>query len=271
MLRRFFTVSSNDSIAALPMFRDAATNTNWAKHRIDQLDVFFDHYVKTEVSIRVKPIDSDLGNSSQHFVAKAELFPFPIAVVVGEIIRGLRGSLDYAVSAMVAQQGGTLLNVENTYFPITSEPDKLLGLYRSRVEKQGLTRLRSFFLDEINASKTGNFSLWALNEIDRMNKHRALPIVITSIVSLLPRLPGAYGNAIRIEPGCEIEIPLPAVFDFENNDSLDRTLGVCFGDMIVFGGERVVPVLMHLLNATSETLRKLQKAYIDAYGVPVSD
>jgi hypothetical protein len=104
-----------------------------------------------------------------------------------------------------------------------------------------------------------------LNEIDRQNKHRSIPVTISTVFAPIPNWPGASGNLIALEPGAKIEIGLPPELYFEDNHQFNRTLRVSFGESKVFKGEPLVPVLTQLFHASMQALVKLQKAYIDAY------
>jgi hypothetical protein len=143
-------------------------------------------------------------------------------------------------------------------------------LVQNRVIKFGLGSLRSFFLDDIKPTKAGNSPLWALNELDRQNKHRALPIVIAAAAAPLPEWTSARDNWVIVEPGCESATPLPRAFIFEQDQKFDRTLYVRLGKTPVFEGEALVPVLVHLHHATAQILAKIRVAYIAAYG-PLPD
>ena len=261
-------MDSNGVTPVLPIFEDAWTNAIWAKQRIDNFDPFFAHYAKTSVSASVKMINPDSPDYAQHFIAEAQPFPFPLGIAVGEIIRNLRASLDYAVCAMASAQGATDAALEGFYFPIARDENAYENIVESRAIKNTLSGLRPFFRDQVKATPTGNRALWSLNEIDRLNKHRSIPVIFTTIFTALPDWPGARGNVAAVNPGGKIAISIPRQLYFEENHQFDRAVDVRFGRMNVFEGEPVIPVLAQLFHATTEMLGEIQTAYVAADVAP---
>lgn len=265
MSRRFFTVASNIDMTTLPIFDDARTNVIWAKLRIDNLDPFFREYARTMVSVAIKMVNADRPDYAQHIVAEAQPLPFPLGLTVGEIVRNLRASLDYAVCAMAVAQGASEAQASSLYFPISRDGNRYEQLVDNRTVKHGLGRLRPFFVDQVNATPTGNTSLWALNEIDRENKHRSIPVAITTVFAPLPDWPGAVGNAVSIQPGTKKEISIPRELYFEESHQFERTVYISFGRTSVFRGKPVIPVLNQLYIATVQMLDKIEAAYVAAF------
>ena len=249
----------------LPICMDALALIRCADERIAFLHQFFSAYAEKGISVTVELVDADKPSYSQVFRVKADELPFPLEIFVGEVIRNLRAALDYTLCAMATDRGATAEVLRQCYFPITGSDNQLANAVKSKVTDCGLDGLAQFFLTELRPTPTGNKALCDLNEIDRQNKHRALPVTLAVISAALPNWCGASGNIIQIAPGGDISVGIPRELYFENGAQLERRLELRFGQIPVFAGHNVVRVLRHLFEATLDAVDELQNAYRAAY------
>lgn len=141
-------------------------------------------------------------------VSRMTAVPDSIPLILGDAAHNLRSALDHAAwSAVSAQLGGT-----RTYFPVwakTAEPAP--GEWRQQVSRQ-LKGASPEFVEavaELEAWESGRDSLlWAIHELDRIDKHRLLLSVAMVVTGI-----GLYGDSYELSvvkrySGMEVSGPL---------------------------------------------------------------
>jgi hypothetical protein len=266
--RRFFTVVSNFiNLEPLPIFKDAALKAQWAKSCTAQLNAILARYLETGVRVDVK--DAETGKLSREVTMETDGLP-PLGLPVGDILRNLRGALDAAVSAMYRAHG----KPENhAYWPFADNRNEFENHIKSRLKKYGFTEISDFFLEDMECSKSGNFPLWALNKMDRDNKHRNITVVATLAVLSNPSFYSdsenstiwSEGNRTVLEPGQNHSFFIPANATLMAYADSKPTLITSFGPSEILPGADVLSTLYDLHRFVIEALHKFQNAYVKAY------
>ncbi len=134
--------------------------------------------------------------------------PDSIPLIVGDAAHNLRAALDHAAwSAVSAQSGGTRI-----YFPIWTRPAAPgPDDWKQQVSRQ-LKGASAEFIDAVTrleAWESGRDSpLWAIHELDRIDKHRLLLTVAIAVTGI-----GLYGDSYELTvvkkySGMEVNEPL---------------------------------------------------------------
>lgn len=251
----------------LPMFEDAFIKVGWAKQCAHTFNNQLDWYVKNCIKEELE--ERQPGKSTRQVLIEAGPLT-PLGLPVGDIIRNLRGAMDATVSAVYRQHGKS---ENHAYWPFGSDRTELKNRLTVGIESAGFERLVHFFLDEFEFTKTGDFPLWALNQIDRNNKHRNITVIATLAIVSDPSFYSdtgsekiiSIGNRTLIEPGGRRRFNIPADAILENGLYREPTLQVKFGPKEIFADEDVVPILFNLCDRVLFALKSFQTTYVAAY------
>jgi hypothetical protein len=195
------------------------------------------------------------------------------APILGDIVHNLRAALDLAASAIVIAGGEDPIQM---YFPLTDTRDNLLkSEYYQRIKRLA-PELAILIADHIKPYKAANYPLWALNRLDRMDKHRVLVPTITRSTHLVicireeqendppPAPPGAiFGLAgVTLADGTVASVsrnPRPGTKAHEHNQQNGfATVDITFGKGEVFEGEFIIPKLRELAELVSGIIDTLE-------------
>ena len=195
-------------------------------------------------------------------VKMTEPIPAVIGDLIGDIVGGLRSSLDHCCNT-VAQLAGHI-NPQNATFPFAASEDSMgeaLSLSSDLPEE-----IQSILL-AFKPYRGGNDSLWALNELCHTDRHRMIVPVVTS----------ATRNAVRFwAKGVRFSIPREHAWDVAKNEMelftihgpgvegenynryFNFTFNIAFGDIDVVGGQEVIPTLDALGGKVQDVLVAIQ-------------
>ena len=248
----------------LPIFHDAFLKADWAEHCTKSLSNSFDWYTKNGMRMTVKA--RSVGSRNREVIMETAPL-IPLGLEVGDIIRNLRGALDAAVSAVYRAHGK---KENDAYWPIAGFKHDLEANIDRHLRRAGFEDLCKFFLTEMECTKSGNFALWKMHEIDRANKHRSISVVVVWAVMSDPSyfLPDSiiyFNNKTFLHPGTTRSLFIPVDAVTEGFESPQPTLSVTFGPSEVFSGEFVIPKLNDLHKEVTDALLKFQSAYVAAY------
>ena len=249
------------------MFQDAILKVRWAAHNIKQFQDAVTSY--TGYGVRMALVEANPRQPFHRFMVITEPLPFNSALIAGDIVRNLRAALDHAVSAIYRAKQ---LSDGDAYFPIGDTRKDLCGTIKGRLEKNGFIALTPFFLDEIEATETGNCSpIWILNQIDRANKHRS-HIVVEEMV--FTPMPDSHDLTRDIHISFNVNVLKPAQCnwwdipeggDVQQHTNTKASLRVTFGPTEVMNGRDVIPSLENFTQVVFQTIEKLSVAYAKAY------
>lgn len=121
--------------------------------------------------------------------------PTEVALILGDALSNYRVALDHAAWSLVIANGEPP-RPDGVYFPIYAERVKFERAFAGKmpgvsdVTRQIVDRYQPFR----NGEKFGDHPLYLLNEWNRFDKHRTLPVVAVLAASMSVELPGEYEN-----------------------------------------------------------------------------
>jgi hypothetical protein len=145
-------------------FKDARLKAQWAKRRIRELFAEYRALLNSDLAPLVVEDDFEPG---QQRVKAARITEFPpsIPLIVGDAVHNLRTAFDYIMVAITGDDQMAL--------PIGKTRDDIVSKSKHyRTIQITVPQLATFILDEIQPYRGGQFRLWELSELDRIDKHR---------------------------------------------------------------------------------------------------
>lgn len=117
-----------------------------------------------------------------YYVTGAKELPEKISLISGDIIQNLRSSLDHLVYKLFIVGTNGKTNGRHIYFPI----DKDVETYEKEKSRktEGISDEAKSLIDSVKPYKGGNDTLWQINELNNLDKHRLLVTVGSSFGSL---------------------------------------------------------------------------------------
>lgn len=153
------------------IFADPQRRLTRAKSHIESFQIGMRQYLGEKPYARVVETEPDTGNLIHKIVCTAPI-PVELFDLATEIIEGLRAVLDKCGYAAAEATGSPKL--KGTAFPIAETEQKLqtdiIGRGRCRDLPQ---EILDVFLS-FSPFKSGNFHIWALNQLANGSKHRVI-------------------------------------------------------------------------------------------------
>jgi len=145
------------------------------KARVGTLEESYSATIQVNPNFGYKEIKYDLADdrAGQDF-----------SLIIGDALHNLKGALDYAWIATLQRHAPHAIG-DKTQFPIHRKSDSLESALKDA--KKGLPKdLVSLMLNDIKPHEAGHPTLWAIKELNILDKHRLLLTVFgyTSIVGL---------------------------------------------------------------------------------------
>ncbi len=127
-----------------------------------------------------------------YFLSEVREIPEKIPTLVGEILQNLRSALDHKAYELFTRNSNG--DGRHVYFPIAVDQVS----YEANKERKtkGLSQAAKNFIDSIKPYKEGNIILWQINELNNLDKHRAL---VTSGSAFQGMDIGAHAMNLMIE------------------------------------------------------------------------
>lgn len=157
------------------ILHESRAKVEWAKKHIRDLYALTNavpaqpHFYSVSLKKSDPQRPADFLNIAIHKGALAE----QVALYTGDALHNLRSSLDILFCRVVKWCGGQ--DTPWTHFPIRDGREQVCErLDKTLKKKQISTAVRDFILNTIKPYKAGNFSLWALHELNMMDKHQLL-------------------------------------------------------------------------------------------------
>lgn len=202
-------------------------------------------------------IDND-AESGQNFFCidfREDLFPGDeIALTAGDALHNLRSALDLMYYQIVSVGDGSVTNW--TRFPVDDTREQLVTRWlRSALkQKQISPELGDFIIDTIKPYKTGNYSLWALHQMNISDKHEffvpALKFVAITHVRLEDDEGGTVGKTgYAMDESSRIRLRDADRRKVIIKDKGHATLSVIFGPDTLFQNQ---PIFMTLARISEE-------------------
>lgn len=157
------------------MFNGAKTKVRRARHHIENLRTTFNEYVERQ-PCKLNTSAGSQGNLQLRAILNEEI-PEDLTVIAGDAIHNLRTSLDHATWELVGLDGG----VQDRYlkFPTGGSGQTDYNSY-CRGMKTPRDDTKEFFV-ALGAYKENHSILYALNELDNIDKHMIIVPVMSAI------------------------------------------------------------------------------------------
>lgn len=205
-----------------------------------------------------------------YYVGHIEPTPHTVPILIGDCLSCLRSALDHLAFQLYLSNGGTWPG-KHVSFPIFgSRGDYINGKGRSL---KGIASEAILAIDALKPYKGGNDTLWQLNELNNIDKHRMVFTAGQSVRQLdigpfmgrelLERysmkapefLVTAQDKCFPLEIGEELFVDLP---DAEPVDGVRFWFDLAFGEPGVVEGQPVAETLNRMVVAVDAAFRDLQ-------------
>jgi hypothetical protein len=147
-------------------FKDARSKAQWAKHHIYELVGEYRALLDSNLTRLTIEDDFEPGTQRVKIVRIAE-FPPSIPLIIGDAVHNLRTAFDYIMVAITGLDWIAL--------PVGRTRDDIISKSAHyRTIEATFPDLATFIVDEIQPYHRGQFRLWELSELDRIDKHRLI-------------------------------------------------------------------------------------------------
>ena len=145
----------------------------WAKKHIEKLEAVLGRF--PSVSDRANNLirfEDDLNKRERtYYIVQVPTVPPDVPLIVGDILHNLRSALDHLACHLVTIGGGKVTG--QTCFPIAKGTSEYMSSkFRGKIE--GARKEAIEAIDSFQPYKGGNFLLWELHELNKLDKHRLL-------------------------------------------------------------------------------------------------
>ncbi len=238
-----------------PPFSGARLKIKRANQHIDELVAVLDAFSQSDYYSLSFEDYPDSRNCDVHFEFTKPI-PDILPCIIGDTIHNSRSALDLAVWEIVALAGGT--PDKYTRLPFTETRQKLEDtIQRGKIKTAGAI-VADFIVDTIKPYRGGNDTLFALHDLDIVDKHRLLIPVLSLAaiggVSFFTRDGRAFENAaIDFGPCAESDskvVRYPGKITKHGKPALL----ILFDKDQPFEGHSVIPTLHHISDYVSRTI-----------------
>jgi hypothetical protein len=147
-------------------FKDARSKAQWAKGHIYNLINEYRALLDSDLTRLTIEDDFEPGQQRVKVVRITE-FPPSIPLIIGDAVHNLQTAFDYIMVAITGMDWMAL--------PVGRTRDDIISKSTHyRTIKETFPNLATFILDEIQPYQRGQFLLWELSELDRIDKHRLI-------------------------------------------------------------------------------------------------
>jgi len=151
-----------------------------AKHHIKELDTKLRAFLDTDFYALSVQADPGTGDNSLKFqITKS--FPIETTLITGDAVHNLRSALDLAWAKLIRKRLPAIFD-KFTKFPIRDSRNELIAALKGRKIHKSYPSLFDLVLS-IKPYKGGNDALFALHELDILDKHRLL-LPVVGVVAL---------------------------------------------------------------------------------------
>jgi len=258
------------------MFRGARLKVKRAYKHIGELEAWVADINKVNADTARRYKEDNPSRADDHvMVQRSAAYVDCVPPIIGDAVHCLRSALDFVASSIV-RAGGDDPERPPMYFPAGDTRKGFVSTVEFGRIQRVAPKLADVLADVITPYKAGNDNFWALNRLDRTDKHRTLIITMANERS--------FGIAIREDqeddpppagPGTIYFIathkradgtvlsqqrPLrPGTKAFVHNQNNGyQTVDVCFGKGEIFEDQSVIPTLKQLAELVSKTIDILE-------------
>jgi len=164
-------------------FASSRLKIEWAKKHILDLHAKVSGIAISSLYIPRIEHNSQTGNDVLK-IEVTQILPSAgeLALVIGDALHNLESVLDYALNEVVFRRLGRYDDYTKLPFRLTR--DKLVTAVNGALIHQASEAVSNFIVDVVKPYKGGNEALWALNDLNNIDKHRLLlPVLHINIVN----------------------------------------------------------------------------------------
>lgn len=150
-----------------------AAKAKWAKKHIEELETSLSDFVGPPhtASEFIRFEDDHNTRERSYYCVRVPEVPIDFPVIVGDALQNMRSALDHLACHLVSVGGGMVQT--RTSFPIARSMEEYTSAnFRRKIE--GMRPEAANTIDGFQPYKGGNFLLWELHELNRIDKHRLL-------------------------------------------------------------------------------------------------
>lgn len=236
-----------------------------AKKHIRDLDSEIRIFIESKpYTIGTKPHPVAQIRYTTLFVDSVKTVPDPISLIIGDAVHNLRSALDHLAWQLV-EAGGGIPN-RDTYFPVC-QGSQGAQQYATAIGKGEIQKMRpgaEKVLSSVQPYVTGDNTLWIIHELDRIDKHRLLIAVASSMdkwgVDVL-KGQTMWFNENRFFPlvsGNEIVNIPTSTYNSQPHEDFKLGIDVAFGKPEIVEGQLVLFTLNQLANFVDALVSKFQ-------------
>jgi hypothetical protein len=145
-----------------------------AKKHIDDIKALLVAFTKSD--FYTVSVEKNVERRTNYLRFDVEKLPFPFydaALLVGDTLHNLRSALDLVYYGMVSNP------TKWTRFPIFDTRETLVGALNTALKKKQISQdIYDLVLNTIQPYYAGNYSLWALHDLNIRDKHQLLVPVV---------------------------------------------------------------------------------------------
>src|SRR5258706_13253359 len=160
-------------------FYGARLKVKRAYKHINELEICFRALVRENINATRVHEDSTPGHESDHVsIRRPKGFSEVVSPIVGDVVHNLRTALDFIAAEIVKNEPECIREI--SYFPLGGTKNDLISSSRYRFIQRAAPDLASVIADIVKPYKAGgDWRFNAINELDRMDKHRVLVPSVT--------------------------------------------------------------------------------------------
>jgi hypothetical protein len=233
-------------------FKDARLKAQWAKSHIRQLLAEYRALLDSDLAPLV--IEDDFEPGTQRVKIGIAEFPPSIPLIIGDAVHNLRTAFDYIMIAITGLEW-IGLPVGKTREDVISKSTHYGAI------KTTFPALATFIIDEIQPYYRGQFRLWELSELDRIDKHRLI----------LPTINQAHRLGMKVEDqsGTRTNVWFTATKEFATTQTFvgpvkiqhegNSALSVSFGPGTPFEGHPVLETLDEFAELALQAIERFER------------
>lgn len=244
------------------LFSSSKLKIERANKHIDELNAVLDTYLKTHVYTLSIEKDPNDGSNKLKFESSSPI-PREVPLIIGDAIHNLHSSLDLMACEIVTLAGAT--PSKWVRFPFRDNRAELIAALNGGEIKVAGSAIIDLIVDEIKPYKGGNDPLCGLHDLDIMDKHRLLILVISII--------GLRGACAEDERGGRFQnlnlfITQPGKLNIIKDTANMKitnygqpSFDILFDKGQIFEGRSVIPMLHQLSQLVSGVVQTIETAF----------